>query len=57
MTIWAAFANFEEKSKRSVEKGKLADFVVLDQDIMQVPIEEVPNIGIVGTYISGEKVN
>ena len=57
MTIWAAYANFEEKSKGSVEQGKFADFVVLDRDIMQVPIEEVPNIGIVGTYISGEKVN
>ncbi len=57
MTIWAAYANFEEKTKGSVEPGKLADFVVLDRDIMEVPIEEVPNISIVGTYISGQKVN
>ena len=32
------------------------DFVILDQDIMEVPIEEVPNIKIDGTYINGEKV-
>lgn len=56
MTIWAAYANFEEKEKGSIEKNKLADFVILDQDIMEVPIEEVPNIKIVGTYINGEKV-
>ena len=56
MTIWAAYANFEEKEKGSIEKNKLADFVILDQDIMEVPIEEVPNIKIDGTYINGEKV-
>jgi len=56
MTIWPAFANFEEKEKGSIEVDKLADFVILDQDIMTIPIEEVPNIGIIGTYINGEKV-
>jgi cytosine/adenosine deaminase-related metal-dependent hydrolase len=38
MTIWAAYANFEEKEKGSLEKGKLADFVVLDKDIMTIPV-------------------
>ena len=57
MTIWPAYANFEEKEKGSIEMNKYADFVVLDQDIMEVQIEEVPNIKIDGTYINGEKVN
>jgi hypothetical protein len=57
MTIWAAYANFEEKDKGSIELNKLADFVILDQDIMEVQMKEVPNIKIDGTYINGEKVN
>ena len=56
MTIWAAYANFEDTEKGSIEINKFADFVVLDQDIMEVQIDEVPNIKINGTYINGEKV-
>lgn len=56
MTIWAAYANFEENEKGSIEVDKFADFVILDQDIMEVPIDQVPNIKINGTYINGEKV-
>jgi len=56
MTIWAAYANFEDKEKGSIEINKFADFVVLDQNIMEVQIDEVPNIKINGTYINGEKV-
>ncbi len=56
MTIWAAYANFEDQEKGSIEVNKFADFVVLDQDIMEVSIDEVPNIKINGTYINGEKV-
>ena len=37
MTIWAAKTAFEENEKGSIEPGKMADFVVLDKDIMQVP--------------------
>ena len=37
MTIWSAYANFEENEKGSIEVGKLADFIVLDQNIMEIP--------------------
>jgi predicted amidohydrolase YtcJ len=57
MTLWPAYANFEEKEKGSIEINKFADFVILDQNIMDIPIEQVPNIKIDGTYINGEKVN
>jgi len=57
MTIWAAYANFEEIEKGSIEENKYADFVILDNNIMDIPIEQVPNIKIDGTYINGEKVN
>ena len=33
MTIWAAKANFEENEKGSIEKGKFADLVVLEEDL------------------------
>ncbi|MCB0473161.1 MAG: amidohydrolase, partial [Flavobacteriaceae bacterium] len=56
MTIWAAYANFEENEKGSIEPGKMADFIILDRDIMTVPIEEVPNIQVLETYVGGEKV-
>ena len=56
MTIWAAYANFEENEKGSIEAGKFADFVILDKNIMVVEIEQVPNIKILGTYLNGEKV-
>ncbi|MCA0932568.1 amidohydrolase [Lutimonas saemankumensis] len=56
MTIWPAYANFEENEKGSIQTGKKADFVILDQDIMTIEIDEVPNIKINGTYINGEKV-
>lgn len=56
MTIWAAWSNFEEKEKGSLEAGKFADFVILDNDLMKAKEEELPNIRVVRTYISGEKV-
>ncbi|MFI5164745.1 MAG: amidohydrolase, partial [Bacteroidia bacterium] len=56
MTIWAAYANFEEKEKGSIEKGKFADFVILDKDIMKVNIDSVPNVKVVYTFVNGEKV-
>lgn len=57
MTLWTAYANFEENEKGSIEENKYADFVILDKNMMEVEIEEVPNIEINGTYINGEKVN
>lgn len=56
MTIWAAKANFEEKEKGSLEKGKWADFVVLDRDLMQAPESELLNIVVRQTFLGGKKV-
>lgn len=57
MTIWSAYSNFEENEKGSIEVGKMADFIILDQNIMEIPIENVPKIKVVETYLNGEKVN
>ncbi len=56
MTIWAAKANFEEKEKGSLEKGKLADFVILDTDLMKTPENELLQTTVIATFINGEKV-
>lgn len=56
MTIWAAFANFEENEKGSIEVGKFADFTVLDKDIMKVEEKELPNTKVLATFINGEMV-
>lgn len=56
MTIWAAYANFEEELKGSIEPGKLADFVILDMDLMLAPENELRQVKVVGTYIGGKKV-
>lgn len=56
MTIWAAYGNFEEEEKGSIEPGKFADFVILDKNIMEIDIDEVPETKVLGTYVNGEKV-
>ena len=56
MTIWAAYSNFEEHEKGSIEIGKMADFIILDKNIMEVYESEIPSIKVEETYISGEKV-
>ncbi len=55
-TIWAAFAAFEEKTRGSIEEGKLADFTVLSADIMQIPEAEILKTKTVMTVIGGEVV-
>jgi predicted amidohydrolase YtcJ len=56
MTIWAAKANFEENEKGSLEKGKLADFIILDKDMLTTKENELLLINVLKTFIGGEKV-
>ncbi|MGC6401916.1 MAG: amidohydrolase [Flavobacteriaceae bacterium] len=56
MTRWAAYANFEDKEKGSIEPGKVADFVILDRDIMEVPHRMIPGTRVVATLIDGKIV-
>jgi predicted amidohydrolase YtcJ len=56
MTIWAAKSNFEEEEKGSLEKGKFADFILLDKDLMTITAKEVLTTTVLSTYIGGQKV-
>ena len=57
MTIWSAYANFEEKERGSIERGKMADFVILEDDLMLAPKEKLRNVKVLNTYVGGEKVH
>lgn len=56
MTLWPAYASFEEKVKGSLEPGKFADLVVLEQDLMKADAESIKSIEVFQTWINGEKV-
>ncbi|WP_103071180.1 amidohydrolase [Aquimarina sediminis] len=56
MTLWAAYSNFEELEKGSITTGKFADFVILEDDIMKIEENKIPNIKVKATYLNGEKV-
>ncbi|MDP2069799.1 MAG: amidohydrolase [Lutibacter sp.] len=56
MTIWAAYSNFEEKEKGSIEVGKMADFIVLNKNIMEIEAEKISKINVEETYVGGVKV-
>jgi len=51
-----AYLTFAEKQKGSLEKGKLADFIVLDRDILNCPLDEVKDIQVDATYLGGKLI-
>ena len=56
MTIWPAYAAFQERDLGSLSPGKYADFVVLDQDIMRVPPSLVLKTRVLSTWVGGTSV-
>ncbi len=57
MTIWAAKAAFQEKEKGSLEKGKAADFIMLDNDLMKCEEGKILGTKVLGTWVNGIKVH
>ncbi len=55
-TINNAYLTFGEEDKGSLEKGKLADFIVLNKDILACPVDEVRTIEVERTYLGGKPV-
>ncbi|HBB94108.1 MAG TPA: amidohydrolase [Blastocatellia bacterium] len=56
LTIWPAYAAFEENLRGTIEVGKLADLTVLSADIMKIPEMEILKTHCVMTVIGGEVV-
>jgi predicted amidohydrolase YtcJ len=56
MTIWPAYAGFQESDLGSLSPGKYADFVILDRDIMRLPDTEILGTRVVSTWIAGKRV-
>jgi len=56
MTIWAARANFEEKSRGSLEPSKWADFTVLDTDLMTADEATLRKARVLATAVGGNIV-
>jgi len=55
-TVTAAYAAFEEKEKGSLESGKLADFVILSDDVLRVPPQQIEKIQVDTTVVGGKVV-
>ncbi len=55
-TINNAYAAFEERDKGSLEVGKLADFIVLDQNLLECTEAEILSAKVLQTWIGGKKV-
>ena len=57
ITMWAARSNFEESEKGSLEKGKFADFILLDRDLMKVDAAAILQTKVLATYVNGALVH
>jgi predicted amidohydrolase YtcJ len=56
MTLWPAYAGFQEHDLGSLTAGKYADFVVLDRDIMTVADADILRTRVLATYLGGRAV-
>ena len=53
-TVWAAYQEFSEKYKGSIERGKVADLVVIDRDFMTCPVDDIRKIEPLMTIVNGK---
>jgi predicted amidohydrolase YtcJ len=52
-----AYAEFAEKDKGTIRSGMLADFVVLDKDLLRVPAERLMDVKVLMTIVGGKVVH
>ena len=55
-TLYGAYLTFEEDQKGSLEPGKLADMIVLDQDILTIDPDHIMDIEVEQTWLGGKLV-
>jgi len=55
-TINAAYASFEEDIKGSIEVGKLADIIILSENLFEIPANKVKDVDILLTIVGGKEV-
>lgn len=56
LTIWPAWQHFEEKSKGTIEVGKLADFVILSDNPLKVAEDKLADLKVLETIKEGKSV-
>ncbi|MDC0485290.1 amidohydrolase [Gammaproteobacteria bacterium] len=56
MTINAAYQHFEDSIKGTIEVGKLADLVVLSEDPLSMPADELLKLKVMATYSHGKEI-
>lgn len=56
LTLGGAYASYEENIKGSIEYGKLADFIIISDDIMNIDKKDIQDIKVEATYLGGKKV-
>jgi|TARA_B100000315_G_scaffold259065_1_gene313449 hypothetical protein len=56
ITDWSAYQHFEENTKGTIEKGKLADFVILDKNVLKIAEEDIKNVVVLETIKEGISV-
>ncbi len=57
LTTWGAYYVLREDRLGSLEPGKIADFTVLDRDILSIPVDDIPNIKVLMTVLGGKTVH
>ncbi len=55
-TMGSAYAEFQDTVKGSITPGKLADFVLLSEDVLSIPVTQLRNVHALGTWVGGVQV-